>query len=828
MAIKKTIQIDVQTANAQKNIDKLNNSVDDTQKTASKTGKGLSASFKGLGSAISGVIPILGKLKVALISTGVGAIAVAIGSLATLFSSAASKGADFSKSLSGLKAVSGATSDEMNILSDQAKSLGSSTAFTASQVVELQTELAKLGFTVQDIQNSTPAILDLASSLEVDLASAAEFAGSVVRSFGLTTEDTQRVVDVMALSTASSALNFDALTESLKIVAPTSKAVGISVERTAALLGVLADTGLKGSIAGTGLSKTFIELNKQGLTLEQAMDKVRGSSNQLNTAVKLVGIVGAKSLLNLASAGDKIKDLEDKFNNAAGAAKEIADLRLDNLAGDMTFLSSAWEGFLLSIEDGTGILNKISRGAIQFLTKSITKLQDAFSFLSFANEETWFAIKEITKGSVDIVVGSFFKLGSNIKLFSNKAKLLISEIPIIGQAIDKETVEKNIKQAEESLNLANKVIEKGVQRYNFVRLKKDTFWIRYSEDKKIKEQIIKEKQKQKELEELQKEFDELSEEQREENKKKRDEERKKLAKLEEKYNKKIQDEEDKTYLAKAQRQRERALEELNALKLSTEEKRKAEKSINDFYDNQEALAKEKDEEKEKERKAKESQERLKELSIKKEEDDLSFDEQRALILHRENLLKEDAIINAQDRLKLENEFSEAKKQIALAETEFKKQQVNETINVLGALQSVVGQQTVAGKALGIATATINTFQGATEALKQKSTLPSPFDVIAKIANVTAVVATGLKTVKNIASVKIPAVAGGGGGGSIPSAGAVASQPPAFNIVGSDSTNQLADAISGQEKQPIKAYVTTNDVTTGQALERNIVQGASIG
>ena len=261
----------------------------------------MAKAFTGAKTAILGAVPALNAFKGALISTGIGAFVVALGALTKFFIDAGKKGAEFGKALSGLKAVAGATEQEMSILSDQAKELGSTTAFTASQVVKLQTELAKLGFTVADIRNATPAILDLAASLEVDLSSAAEFAGSVVRSFGLTTEETQRVVDVMALSTASSALNFDALTESLKVVAPTSKAVGISIERTTALLGVLADTGLKGSIAGTWLSKTFIALNKEGISLEEAMDKVRRSSNQLNTAVELVGVVGAKSLLNLAS-----------------------------------------------------------------------------------------------------------------------------------------------------------------------------------------------------------------------------------------------------------------------------------------------------------------------------------------------------------------------------------------------------------------------------------------------------------------------------------------------------------------------------------------------
>jgi len=359
------VKLTLDDKDAKKGLKDLNKQVDKTAKSTKKSGEALSGGFAGLKGAIGGAIPMLGRLQAAFASSGIGAIVIAVGALVGLFTSAVTTGAKFAKSFSTLQAVTGKTADELSSLNKQAKELGATTQFTAIQVVSLQTELAKLGFTVKDIENSTPSILDLAASLEVDLASAAELAGSVVRSFGLTTEDTQKVVDVMAKSTSTSALNFEALRESLKVVAPAARATGVSIEKTAALLGVLANNGLKGSVAGTGLSKTFIELNKKGITLQEAMDKVSGSSNKLNTAIELVGVVGAKSFLSLAEGGDQIAELEEQFENAAGAAKEMAEVRLDNLTGDTTKLGSAWEGFLLSIEDGSNIINNLVRGFIQ-------------------------------------------------------------------------------------------------------------------------------------------------------------------------------------------------------------------------------------------------------------------------------------------------------------------------------------------------------------------------------------------------------------------------------------------------------------------------------
>tara|TARA_R110002049_G_scaffold62192_5_gene166492 strand:+ start:1099 stop:3927 length:2829 start_codon:yes stop_codon:yes gene_type:complete len=275
------------------------------------------------------------------------------------------KGAEFGKALSSLEAVSGATSKEMQTLSNQAKELGASTAFTASEVVSLQTELAKLGNSASDIEKSTPAILNLAASLEVGLADAASFAGSTVNAFGLEAEDTQRIVDVMAESAASSAQDFSTLKESFTKAAPAASALGVSVERTSALLGVLANSGITGSEAGTALKNSFIELKREGLTLEEGLAKIKNSSDKLGTAIDLAGKRGGPALLILSKNQEGIGELEDKLNGASGAAERMAEIKLDNLAGDVTKLQSAFEGFILGIYSGTGAFNDFLRGIVQ-------------------------------------------------------------------------------------------------------------------------------------------------------------------------------------------------------------------------------------------------------------------------------------------------------------------------------------------------------------------------------------------------------------------------------------------------------------------------------
>ncbi len=183
----------------------------------------------------------------------------------------------------------------------------------------------------------------------------------------------------------------------------------------------------------------------------------------------------------------------------------------------------------------------------------------------------------------------------------------------------------------------------------------------------------------------------------------------------------------------------------------------------------------------------------------------------------------------QTTLERDKEISNAKVNLAKAEFDGKKKMILEFMDLSDKLSNLVGKQTAAGKALGIATATMNTYIGVSEALRQPSTLPSPFDVVAKVANVATVVATGLKTVKSIASVKVPG-GGGGGGGSMSSpssSGGTAPAPPSFNVVGASETSVLADTVAEQTNEPIQAYVVSNDITTAQSLENNIVEGATL-
>ena len=210
-------------------------------------------------------------------------------------------------------------------------------------------------------------------------------------------------------------------------------------------------------------------------------------------------------------------------------------------------------------------------------------------------------------------------------------------------------------------------------------------------------------------------------------------------------------------------------------------------------------------------------------------------EQRRNAIQQERELNEqlfrDKKITEEEYLKRKKELGDAEKAIDKEVADNKKQQATEAADRLSQLADLVGKQTIAGKALGIATALINTYQGASEAIKQRSTLPSPFDVISKVVNVASIIATGLKTVKAITAVQIPSVGGKSGGGgaspSIPSVSATA--PPISPIQNLEASSTLlnAQAIQQLGSATNRAYVVESDVTNSQERIKRINRAARL-
>jgi hypothetical protein len=317
-----------------------------------------------------------GKLGGAIGSIGARFIALTsiIYGLGRVITSSVGIFSDFEQENANLAAVLGKSRSEITKLTDDAKRLGASTKFTASEVTRMQVAFSKLGFNEDEIIAATEATLALAAATGTELAEAAEVSAATLNGFGLEADETQRVVDVMAKSFSTSALDMEKFKVAMRAVGPVAKTAGFSIERTTAMIGVLADNGVRAETAGTGLRNVFLELSKRGITFEQAMSKIANSSDKAATSMELFGKENAVVGVVLSENNEKLVDMEKGLQNAGGAAQEMADTQLDTLQGSVTKLSSAWEGFILSLEDGNGVISKVLKNVVDFMTYSLTQL----------------------------------------------------------------------------------------------------------------------------------------------------------------------------------------------------------------------------------------------------------------------------------------------------------------------------------------------------------------------------------------------------------------------------------------------------------------------
>ena len=309
---------------------------------------------------------------------GMGFVALAMG-----MAKVVSVGKEFQQKMADVKAISGATAKEFKALEANARALGASTVFTASQVSELQKEFAKLGFSAEEIVNVTEGTLALASAIGADLADAAATAGTTLRGFGMDVSETGRVTDVMALSFSRSALDLQKFSDSMKYVAPIAKLAGVSLEGTTAILGSLANAGIDGSMAGTSLRRILLEAGKEGSKLAERMGgpidsmedfqeklkKLRDDGfDPLTEGADLVGKRAVTAFAILLEGADKTNTLTRALNNAGGAAQKMADVQLDTLDGDLRKLGSATDELSIKMFNlAEEPLRNATQGMIEFV-----------------------------------------------------------------------------------------------------------------------------------------------------------------------------------------------------------------------------------------------------------------------------------------------------------------------------------------------------------------------------------------------------------------------------------------------------------------------------
>ena len=289
----------------------------------------------------------------------------------------------FEFAMSKVKAISGATSDEFLKLDKSAQDLGRSTFFTATEVANLQLNFSKLGFTSAEVLNAQEGALMAATATGEDLARTATVIGSTIRGFGLDASEAGRVADVMSASFTGSALTLEKFQTAMTKVAPVAKILGMSLEETTATLGVLTDSGIEASIAGTSLRNIFLKLGDPssdlaksiGFTVNSGQEMVaqfkRMAAEGVNVE-KMLKIVDVRQVAAISTMIENVDVLERQivaYEGAEGAAKRMADIVGDNLEGSTRRLKSAMDGLaIILVEKIAPALSSVINGFTSLFT----------------------------------------------------------------------------------------------------------------------------------------------------------------------------------------------------------------------------------------------------------------------------------------------------------------------------------------------------------------------------------------------------------------------------------------------------------------------------
>lgn len=344
-----------------------------------------------------------GTIQNAIAAAGV---AVALKEITDAYIECVGVAGNFEETMSTVEALSQANAQEMAALSAQAKELGATTKFTAQQAGDAMGYMAMAGWDANDMLQGMDGVLQLAAASGEDLAMVSDIVTDSLSAFGLTAADTAHFSDVLAAAATNSNTNVAIMGETFKMSASVAGALGYSIEDVAVAMGLMANSGVKGSIAGTALRNTFNGL-LEGVTLAGAafgeyeysavradgtmkdfgatVDELRGyfermtEAERVNNAQAIAGQRGYNGLLAILNATDAdYASLTGSINNCTGAAQRMASVKLDNLNGQLTLMDSAWEALRVTIGEQFGpelrglaeIATDVLTGANEFIQEN--------------------------------------------------------------------------------------------------------------------------------------------------------------------------------------------------------------------------------------------------------------------------------------------------------------------------------------------------------------------------------------------------------------------------------------------------------------------------
>ncbi|EES48544.1 phage tail tape measure protein [Clostridium botulinum] len=357
----------------------------------------------------------------------------------------------FEEQMSKVKAISGATGDDMVKLSTLSRDMGASTKFSAKESGEALEYMAMAGWKTDQMMEGLPGILNLAAAAGEDLGTTSDIVTDALTGFGLTAKDSGHFADVLASASSNANTNVSLLGESFKYVAPVAGALKYSAEDTSLALGLMANAGIKGSSSGTALRAALTNMVKPtdnmadvmdqyGISLtntdgsmkslKEVMDTLRDKMGGLDEQTKasaaatLFGKEAMSGMLSIINASDAdYNKLYDNLTNADGASKKMADTMQDNLKGQLTTLNSAFEELQISLATAVvPMLNKLVSILIALINKFNALPQPVKSAIGMiiggiALLSPAFLILGKLVNTIGTVVGVFSKLKTAANIF---------------------------------------------------------------------------------------------------------------------------------------------------------------------------------------------------------------------------------------------------------------------------------------------------------------------------------------------------------------------------------------------------------------------------
>lgn len=382
----------------------------------SLTSKAWKVTLKAVDLVTSPVRRVFGLLKSPLVAAGV-TISAGAGIADTVQTYA-----DFEAAMSEVKAISGATSEEFAQLTEKANQMGAVTKFTASESAEAFKYMAQAGWDAKEMMDGIEGLMSLAAASGEDLGTTSDIVTDALTAFGMSAKESGRFADVMAMAANATNTDVAKMGDTFKYVAPVAGALGYSIEDTAVAIGLMANNGIKASQAGTSLRSLLTNLthpvgqaedaiNDLGISitnadgsvkpLSQTLQELRSKFSALSEAERaqyaamLAGQEGMSGLLAIVNASDQdFADLTEQINNSSGAAQEMADIMMDNLAGKFELFTGSLDSMKLSLGEK---FKPYLIEALDWLTNKVPDVENAL--LTAMNSFDRFVEK--TKAKID-------------------------------------------------------------------------------------------------------------------------------------------------------------------------------------------------------------------------------------------------------------------------------------------------------------------------------------------------------------------------------------------------------------------------------------------